>query len=77
MWYLIVSTPVICPLSYFNSCEDHSLPRRYNGGLWKTFTGQGPVHLDLDFLTTGSVQSYTDLFVGQADHALWYYYVYR
>ena len=24
------------------SCEDHSLLKSYNGGLWKTFTGLGP-----------------------------------
>ena len=27
----------------FKSCEDHSLLKSYNGGLWKTFTGLGPV----------------------------------
>ena len=26
----------------FKSCEDHSLLKSYNGGLWKTFTGLGP-----------------------------------
>ena len=24
------------------SCEDHSLLKGYNGGLWKTITGLGP-----------------------------------
>ena len=27
---------------WFKSCEDHSLLKRYNGGIWKTITGQGP-----------------------------------
>ena len=27
----------------FKSCEDHSLLRSYNGGLWKTFTGLSPM----------------------------------
>ena len=71
---MVVSIPDVCLLPYFNSCKDHSLPRRYKGDIWKTFTGLSPVHMDLDFLTTGSVQRYTDLFVGAADHAFWYYY---
>ena len=25
------------------SCEDHSLLKSLNGGLWKTFTGLGPI----------------------------------
>ena len=27
----------------FKGCEDHSLLRSYNGGLWKTFTGLSPM----------------------------------
>ena len=27
----------------FNSLEDHILLKRCNGGLWKTFTGLGPI----------------------------------
>ena len=27
----------------FKSCEDHSLLKGYNGGLWKTVTGLGPI----------------------------------
>ena len=33
-------------LLFFKSCEDHSLLKGYNGGLWKTVTGLGPIIKD-------------------------------
>ena len=38
VWYLMVSIPDICRLSYFKSCERNSLLKVYG----KTFTGLGP-----------------------------------
>ena len=45
--YLLIELGPICNSMTaslcFKSCEDHSLLKSYNGGLWKTLKGLGPV----------------------------------
>ena len=48
--FLLIELGLICNRMEsslcFKSCEDHSLLKSYNGGIWKTFTGLGPTEFD-------------------------------